>query len=58
MYNPKPAFLRIVLSSWERAGDDFGLVSVAPALQVLVGIVDARGLAALEIRVVEYLLGV
>jgi hypothetical protein len=55
---PKSAFLRIVLPSGQRTRDDLGLVPVAPALQVLVGVVGARGLAALEIRVVEHLLGV
>jgi hypothetical protein len=29
---PEPIFLRIILSSWERAGDDFRLMAVAPAL--------------------------
>ena len=54
----KSIFLRVVLPSWECTRDDFALVAVAPALHVLVGIVGARRLAALEIRVVEDLLGV
>lgn len=55
---PESIFLGIVLASWERAGDDFALVAVTPALHVLVGVVGACRLAALEIRVVEDFLGV
>jgi hypothetical protein len=55
---PKPILLRIILACRQRPRNDFGLVAVAKTLHVLVGIVGARGLGALEIGVVEDFLGV
>jgi hypothetical protein len=54
----KPNLLRVVLRYWKRARDDFRLVSVSPAMLVLVRIICACRLQSLEICEVEDLLGV
>lgn len=46
-------FLGIVLSYWQGARNDLGLVSVVPAVHVRVWIVFSGGLLALQVCVVE-----
>lgn len=49
----KADFLRIVLSYWQGARNDLGLVSVVPAVHVRVWIILPGGLLALQVCVVE-----
>lgn len=49
----KTDFLRVVLSYWQGAGNDLGLVSVVPAVHVRVWIILSGGLLALQVCVVE-----
>jgi hypothetical protein len=48
-------FLRVVLSYWQGAGDDLGLVSVVPTMHVGVRVILAGRLLALQVCVVENL---
>lgn len=52
------AVLGVVLADGQGAGDDFGLVAVAPAGLVVVGVIFAGGFGELEVGVVEDGLGV